>query len=66
MPDVYMNLIERLQNLYDKEINFKIECSWDNGFRVCLGDELNGYNFVGAGFYYIKDAIEKLVMEAGK
>lgn len=32
-----------LQELYDSEINAKIEWFWDNGFEVMLGDEMNGY-----------------------
>lgn len=32
-----------LQDLYDSEINFSIVTFWDAGFRVMLGDDLNGY-----------------------
>lgn len=32
-----------LQQLYDDEINFKIETFFDNGFNVALGDQMNGY-----------------------
>lgn len=35
-----------LQDLYDSEINFVIECFWDAGFRVSLGDRLNGWKDV--------------------
>ena len=38
---------EILQDLYDSEINFSIVTFWDDGFRVKLGDELNG--FVASG-----------------
>ena len=31
------------QQLYDSEINFAVSCFWDGGFKVKLGDELNGY-----------------------
>ena len=36
-------LLLALQDLYESEINFKIETFWDDGFKVCIGDELNGY-----------------------
>lgn len=35
------------QKLYDSEINFKIESFYDGGFRVSLGDEMNGWKNVG-------------------
>lgn len=34
---------EKLQALYDSEINFRVECFWDDGFEWSLGDECNGY-----------------------
>lgn len=34
---------ERLQALYDSEINFKISTFYDAGFDVCLGDDSNGF-----------------------
>lgn len=30
------------QRLYDREINFSISAFWDAGFRVQIGDYLNG------------------------
>jgi hypothetical protein len=32
-----------LQELYDREINFKIETLWDGGFDVALVDAMHGY-----------------------
>jgi hypothetical protein len=32
-----------LQDLYDSEINYVIATFWDAGFRVLLGDDLNGF-----------------------
>lgn len=32
-----------LQDLYDSEINFTIATFWDAGFRVMLGDDMNGF-----------------------
>lgn len=32
-----------LQDLYDSEINFTIAAFRDAGFRVLLGDDLNGF-----------------------
>lgn len=31
------------QRLYDSEINFAIECFWDGGWDVKLGDNMNGW-----------------------
>jgi hypothetical protein len=31
------------QRLYDSEINMKVSAVWDSGFRVQLGDHLNGF-----------------------
>lgn len=33
-----------LQDLYDSEINYTIAAFWDCGFRVMLGDDVNGYD----------------------
>ena len=41
-----MNETEILQKLYESEINFNIGTFWDEGFRVQLGDMLNGYKFI--------------------
>lgn len=60
------NQIEQLQALYEHEINFKIECFWDGGFTVLLGDEMNGYEWRGCGFNTLQKAIEKLIQEAHK
>src|SRR4051794_41297797 len=32
-----------LQDLYDSEINYTIATFWDAGFRVMLGDDLDGF-----------------------
>lgn len=32
-----------LEELYNSEINAKIEWFWDGGFDVTLGDGMNGY-----------------------
>lgn len=31
-----------LQDLYRREVNCRIESLWDRGFRIVLGDQLNG------------------------
>ena len=31
------------QAIYDSEINFRIECFWDGGFTIKLGDGINGF-----------------------
>lgn len=32
-----------LKKLYDSEINVRIDSFWDGGWRIMLGDEMNGY-----------------------
>ena len=32
-----------MQDLYHSEINFAVSTFWDGGFRVKLGDEVNGF-----------------------
>ncbi len=34
--------MEKLQELYNSEINFSISCFWDGGFDCQLGDPMNG------------------------
>lgn len=31
-----------LQDIYDCEINFRVQTFWDGGFEIDLGDEMNG------------------------
>jgi hypothetical protein len=38
-----MALETELQKIYDSEINIQISWIWDAGFRVALGDCLNGF-----------------------
>lgn len=35
--------MDKLQKLYDSEINWAIETFWDGGFTAKLGDEMNGF-----------------------
>lgn len=35
--------MNKLQRLYDSEINFVIDCFYDVGFTWALGDKLNGF-----------------------
>lgn len=37
-PDHYI-----FQALYDSEINFAVSSFWDGGWRVKLGDDMNGF-----------------------
>jgi hypothetical protein len=52
-----------LQQLYDREINFKIETSFDGGFTVALGDSMNGYKVEGSVRTF-DEAVEWLVDQA--
>lgn len=36
-------ILDKLQKLYDSEINCKIEWFWDTGVEWYLGDEMNGW-----------------------
>jgi hypothetical protein len=36
------DLEDELQKIYDSEINVRIDSFWDGGWRVALGDEMNG------------------------
>ena len=31
---------------YNTEKNFSISCCWDGGFKVMLGDDINGYDSI--------------------
>ena len=33
---------KELQRMYDSEINVRIQCFWDGGWHVAVGDEMNG------------------------
>ncbi len=61
-----MNIIEKLQEFYEREINFEISCFYDNAFAVRLGDPQNGYTWQGAGYYFIEDALKDLIKEGDK
>jgi len=56
---------EELKKLYDSEINIRIECFWDGGWRVMLGDETNGYK--NPDFHYCElDEIVPAIRELAK
>jgi hypothetical protein len=38
-----VDLALELQNIYESEINVRIDWIWDGGIEVRLGDELNGF-----------------------
>lgn len=52
-----------LQELYDSEINCRIETFWDAGFAVKLGDEMNGFIWDGE-FRSLAAALEALTEAA--
>jgi hypothetical protein len=49
-----LRLAEVPQRLYDSEINFVIATFWDCGYRVRLGDDLNGYRAEGEVRTYVE------------
>ena len=55
--------MERLQALYDSEINFKISCFWDGGIDWAIGDDLNTYLAKGTAAS-IHDAVNELCLVA--
>jgi len=52
--------IEKLQEIYNNEINFEISCFWDGGFTVKLGDNMNGFIWEDT-FDTLMDAITALI-----
>lgn len=52
-----------LQELYNSEINFKIETLWDGGFDWFLGDNLNGYKAEGSS-QTLDEALGELAVAA--
>jgi len=38
-----IDYMRELQAIYDSEINFQINCFWDGGWEVAIGDEMNGW-----------------------
>lgn len=57
------NIIELLQEIQNNEINFRIECFYDNGFTVSIGDCMNGFTWK-ACFYKLNDALHALIKKA--
>lgn len=55
--------IAKLQDLYDHEINFRIQCFWDGGFDAYLGDDWNGFS-AKKSFRTFEEA-EKWLIEQG-
>lgn len=53
-----------LKCLYENEINWRLSCFWDGGYRIELGDEINGFQIGAQGFETINEAIEWLFKEA--
>ena len=35
--------LEKLNDLYDREINFSMSTFWDGGYDVKIGDAMNGF-----------------------
>lgn len=60
-----MTIEERLQYLYDAEINCSISWFWDGGFDVKLGDPLNGFTAEGC-CGTIEQCVDFLEREATK
>lgn len=50
---------EMLQDIYDHEINIRLEWFWDAGIVAAIGDEANGWKD-SATFDSVEEAIEWL------
>lgn len=57
--------LRSLQELYDSEINWSIECFWDGGFTAKLGDDMNGFESESL-LRTLREAIKWLADEAIK
>ena len=55
---------QKLQHLYDQEINFAIETFWAAGFTAKLGDAMNGFTAKGQ-FDTLDHAVDFLLQQAG-
>lgn len=53
---------EKLEWLYGKEINFRIECFFDAGYQAYIGDDENGIELLYSG-YSLSDAVEIIFKE---
>jgi len=54
-----------LQNLYDRDVHFKIETVWGGGFEVALVDPVTGY-IAGGNAKTFDEAVRWLVDHAEK
>lgn len=54
---------EKLEWLYGREINFRIECFFDAGYQAHIGDDENGIELLYSG-YSLADAVDT-VFKAG-
>lgn len=55
--------LQKLQQIYDWELNARIDWFWDGGFDVALGDDCNGW-IDKASFESLSDAIGWLYKRA--
>lgn len=61
-----MGPIEKLQFIYDHEINFRIQSFWDfgySGFEAAFGDEYKGWEVIAEG-KDLNEVIDKLYKAA--
>lgn len=59
-------LESELQLIYDSEINVRIESFWDGGWRVAVGDEMNGLHWHDGTLSSVADilpALQSLIKE---
>lgn len=60
-----LTALEKIQAVYDMEINAKIGWFWDGGYEVIFGDHINGYG-EQMGFERLEDAADWLYQQALK
>lgn len=63
--DIELTASEKIEAVYNMEINAGISWFWDSGFVVSLGDSVNGYD-AQTDFDTFEKAVDWLYLEAVK
>ncbi len=61
-----MTPIEKMQAIYDMEINCQINSFWDGGFYVTFGDHINGWKTQEENFETYQEAVDWIYEQALK
>lgn len=67
MSKIIYNVMEtELQKMYDSEINVQISSFWDGGWRIALGDRVNGFihpKWDSCELHEVVSALQELILE---